>query len=156
MSEVEAPNWVAARGQCDLDGVFEILVGIVRRDVEAANQLPVRKRHGRTFAVTAEKDSAQALHHRRLEVRGTAAAESSLTSHAATFLKEATQLTIRTTFFPRPFTVTVAWDQSQSVCRTYFAVPHQTQPPALDLWEISKAVLEPLFFTAAPDLPGSL
>lgn len=126
------PNWVVGRADCNLNMTFQALHEIVRRDVDTFNSLYERKRRGRTFGVSDHTDGCSPKFIVEQEV-------DSPKPPQVMFSLEPTAIRINgggVQFFVRP-----RWDGER--CR--FSRNNE-DGVYYEVWEISQAALENLFF----------
>ncbi|MCY4354283.1 MAG: hypothetical protein OXC09_05790 [Truepera sp.] len=136
----EPPNWVAKRGECNLELIFEVLSQVVTRDVAEANKLPAESRQGFQFKVERNGEGITPMLRVSRFVGGNPAAPD---RYHVTFEKSV--LTIRVHRPPStPLLARPEWDDEAQSCRLYI----DERP--YKVWEVSQRVLGPLFF----EIPG--
>ena len=126
------PNWVKERADCNLDMVFEALFSVADRDVAEVNRVSSLTKNGVSFAVQRE-DGGMLPTFRVDRKKGGKSVE-----HVS-FQKDQYQIAIVRSLGDG-FSVRAKWDYQGQCCKLLVQdVPHE-------VWQVSMAALEPLFF----------
>ena len=138
------PNWVADRARCNVIAIFDALQGIIERDVEEANALPDDVKGHVGFEVEEYTGGID----RAVTVSSRKGAE---LVAAVRFVMGTTVILVdlqRGGDIRRVFTVIPRWEDGE--CRTYVSrPPEDSEESSVELWQVSKLALEPLFFRSS-------
>ena len=126
------PNWVKERSDCNLDMVFDALFSVAERDVSEANKVSSLTQNDVSFAV--QREDGGMLPTFRVDRKKGGKSVDRISFH-----KDKHQITIVRSL-GEGFSVRAKWDYQGQCCKLWVQdVPHE-------VWQVSMAALEPLFF----------
>ena len=152
MSE-QRPEWIAKRAACQIDTVFEALLDVVQQDVAAMNELPAEQRR-RPFKYKYDRRyNEQAIVFRTDEFGAILPTNfGSNVAMAVIFEKfgggDLIQIRQNLAQGTMKQDVTLDWNEKELSCGLIWD-EDKTHP--LEVWQVSRKALEPLFFGGADD-----
>ena len=126
----ERVNWVHRRADCSPAILFENLLKVINEDIHVMNQLPVATRRGCEFKCVPTEGMY------KVSRTGAGPAQS---DHLYLGLWE-NQVQFRRKDMSEPLEIKHKWDDENNDC--CLCINGQR----MELWEVSKAILNPLFF----------
>ena len=135
----ESPHdWISEIAGCDLDLTFNALYQVLKRDVDIANNLPVKKR--RNFKFKLERNGEGTSPVLRI-MRAVEGGDEWDHENKVEFDLYANAVRLDCPFLNNRFTtIYPKWDNETSSCKLYINDRH------MKVWEISRLALQPLIF----------
>ena len=135
MADMNRPNWVRERAECEIGAAFENLCAEVKRDVDEMqpyipkvlppNSTLKTDQQKTLFVVRCDSDYAEATFCVTFSLRGT---------------DNTIHVEVEAGLHHRAHTITTAWNSHKECCDLFF--DEQSLAP----WSVSEHVLGPLFF----------
>ena len=141
MTEMEAPNWVLKRAQCNLEGIFDALYQRVQDDVVEINKLSSKRRRNHKFDT--ECTTADAIRTFRVSWYE----EDNLhnpSAESVVFTRNTASITFHQTGSEK-VSIISKWNESEMICDLF------VRDRKYELWEISQMALGSFFFRAIGD-----
>ena len=134
------PNWVRLRAECNLDVSFDSVCSFVERDVAEMNKLSSAMRRQWTYQTESGGGASPTHYVIQKPEQGYGVSDAMVGFHRGENALEVFRKARGTDARETLFVVVPEWNPQESRCRL------KVNGKELEVWEISRRALEPMFF----------